>query len=239
MRKFTTGSKNQISSKSTLWLTCLEAFTADNICSAFRKTGVVPFNPNKITETMMGPSLATSTTAPAATPVPVSSPVRTIARLLYTAGSSQKQAQALSNAEDLANNCVRVIQRLDHNHSPDQINDLEFDQPTLDEATIAALQSTASTSFLFSPLRGSATPPPATTSVIIPTMNRYHALTQFEPETDWEWELIEKLLEAQERENQYKLTLSSMQATVVLQNVWVLKAKEQLQAQQKPKKSAS
>lgn len=36
------------------------AFTKENILSAFRKTGMVPFNPDVITDAMMGPSLETS-----------------------------------------------------------------------------------------------------------------------------------------------------------------------------------
>ena len=38
----------------------VHAFTPKNIISAFKKTGVVPYNPNFITDVMMAPSLETS-----------------------------------------------------------------------------------------------------------------------------------------------------------------------------------
>ncbi|KIM87838.1 hypothetical protein PILCRDRAFT_3567 [Piloderma croceum F 1598] len=52
----------------------LEAFTEDTIQAAFQVTGIIPFNPNVITEQQMKPSLLTSTQA--TFPLPQHSPVR-------------------------------------------------------------------------------------------------------------------------------------------------------------------
>ena len=56
--------------------TFLEAFTKKLVTSAFKATGIHPFNPAVVTETQMKPSLATSTTAHF--PMPLASPVKAI-----------------------------------------------------------------------------------------------------------------------------------------------------------------
>jgi hypothetical protein len=58
----------------------VRAFTKENILSAFRKTGVVPFNPNIINNTMMAPSLETSIST--YLPLKLASPVQEIVDLV-------------------------------------------------------------------------------------------------------------------------------------------------------------
>ena len=58
----------------------VQAFTKDNIHAAFRKTGVVPFNPDVVTDAMMAPSLETSTSSILA--LRFTSPVQTMINLI-------------------------------------------------------------------------------------------------------------------------------------------------------------
>ncbi|RPD80572.1 DDE-domain-containing protein, partial [Lentinus tigrinus ALCF2SS1-7] len=58
----------------------MKSLTPENIRKAFKKTGVVPFNPDVVTSAMMAPSVETSTRAPL--PLPQASPVRAVAALL-------------------------------------------------------------------------------------------------------------------------------------------------------------
>ena len=51
----------------------LEAFTTENIKSAFRLTGVVPFNPEIIPESALAPSRTVSSTA--GLPIPPQTPI--------------------------------------------------------------------------------------------------------------------------------------------------------------------
>ncbi|KIK76119.1 hypothetical protein PAXRUDRAFT_57779, partial [Paxillus rubicundulus Ve08.2h10] len=52
----------------------LRALTPGNICAAFQKTGVWPFNPDAVTKEMMAPSLETSSIG--RLPLPQASPIR-------------------------------------------------------------------------------------------------------------------------------------------------------------------
>ena len=54
----------------------LEAFTEENICSAFRKTGIWPYNANVISPQQMKPAEATSTKS--TFPLPQTSPIRAV-----------------------------------------------------------------------------------------------------------------------------------------------------------------
>lgn len=58
----------------------LKVLTPELIRTAFKKTGVWPFNPNLVTKEMMAPSLATSSRG--CLPLPQSSPVRAVTSLL-------------------------------------------------------------------------------------------------------------------------------------------------------------
>ncbi|PPQ87518.1 hypothetical protein CVT24_011604 [Panaeolus cyanescens] len=100
---------------------------------------------------------------------------------------------------------------------------------------MAALKQSSSTSFLFAPLRGSVTPPNSNSHVITPTTNCYQPLMAFKPETKREEMLLNALREAQKQENGYKEVLDNLQASMVLQRVYVLQAQEQIQSQGKPK----
>ena len=62
----------------------LQAFTPSNVLAAFRKTGVVPFDPDVITNDMMAPSLETSTQDGAFLPMRQPSPVRAISNMIHT-----------------------------------------------------------------------------------------------------------------------------------------------------------
>ena len=56
------------------------AFTKENILAAFSKTGIVPFNPDVVTEAMMAPSLETSISS--ALPLALASPIQEVVDLI-------------------------------------------------------------------------------------------------------------------------------------------------------------
>jgi hypothetical protein len=58
----------------------LKTLISENIRSAFRKTGVIPLNPNVITEAMMAPSLETSIRG--TLPIELPSPIKTMAGMI-------------------------------------------------------------------------------------------------------------------------------------------------------------
>jgi hypothetical protein len=59
----------------------LEAFNKSTVCTAFKEMGVVPFNPNFITEAQIKPSLATSMRVEFSMPQP--SPVHAIMNAMH------------------------------------------------------------------------------------------------------------------------------------------------------------
>lgn len=72
----------------------VQAFTKDNIHAAFRKTGVIPFNPDVVTDAMMAPSLETSTSSILA--LRFTSPVQTMIDLI-----SHHQARKRKREDDI------------------------------------------------------------------------------------------------------------------------------------------
>lgn len=76
----------------------IRAFTEANIKAAFAKTGVVPFNPNVISEQTMAPSLETSTSSTRLMPLGVASPVREISALIEAHQRKRKASEMDDNS---------------------------------------------------------------------------------------------------------------------------------------------
>ncbi|KAK0430607.1 hypothetical protein EV421DRAFT_1661402, partial [Armillaria borealis] len=96
----------------------------------------------------------------------------------------------------------------------------------------------SSGSFLLSssPLTSAVSPPMYSTLPISPMKHHYTELLNIEPETEYEQALLEALQESQDIIQQQKLQIRGMQATMVIQNVYVGDSHLQLQEHEERKK---
>lgn len=218
-----------------------KALTKENIIAAFAKTGVVPFNPDVITDAMMAPSLETSTSAHAAVVLDLPSPVKIISELIQRTIRKRKRAQSVVERDEcnLQENDNAVQQRI-HNQDSENSPSIHPSSPT-GGAYDAIRDSSASFLLNSSPLQSHMKPPNHAVAEISPFKNRYQHLLNEEPLTEQAKVLQEALREAQNRESSHKTAMISMQATVVLNTLFVAKAQTQLQAAEesakpKPKK---
>jgi hypothetical protein len=194
-----------------------KTLTVENIRSAFRKTGVVPLNPDAITEQMMAPSLETSTrsTLPIVQPTPV--------RVMSAMVRDYYDYQTLQDVDTPGASGSAVATGI----SPRRTTAPLFIQTAMGEL------ATTSASFLASssPLKSSSAPPTFKTSMISPFhLMRYHDLLESAPRTTREQELQEALRESEARNIVRKERLIGMQAGVVLAQMYVDRAQGQLQA---------
>jgi DDE superfamily endonuclease len=200
----------------------LKTLSPENIKSAFRKTGVIPLNPDVITEPMMAPSLETSIRG--TLPIEQSSPVKTMAAMIRDYLDYQK-LQASASIDALADGQTHDLQG-------------QTATPFFVRAAVDELAST-SASFLTatSTLQSTSAPPafkPATISPIRRT--RYSHLLDNIPQTAQEQDLQNALRESEARDEARKESMLAMQAGVVLAGMYVDRAQEQLQAVEEKKK---
>jgi hypothetical protein len=80
------------------------ALTADNIKSAFKKTGVWPFNPNVVTDRMLAPSKETS--CKAKLPIPPDDPTVDIIATMFQKLSMIKEGPDQETASDHQDNLI-------------------------------------------------------------------------------------------------------------------------------------
>lgn len=189
----------------------LQAFTHDNVLAAFRKTGIVPFNPDIITTDMMAPSLETST-RDGFLPIRQPSPVRAISNMIHTCLDNASAALLDSNTN---------LSRPPTPSTPPV--QLAIDQ----------LRST-SASYLTdaTPLQSTSQPPTFIPFTISPLKkNRNVDLLTMEPMNIREWNLQNALKDAETRDYARKEAVIDLQATAVLQGMYVKKAQIQVQTQ--------
>jgi hypothetical protein len=155
------------------------AFTTANILAAFSKTGIVPFNPDVVTEEMMAPSLETSISS--LLPLTLGSPVQEVVDLI-----SHHQARKRKWEDDDAS--CQESQR-----GPPQTPAVSHSSMayTPVQRGLRALGST-SVSFLVSdsPLASNSCLPPLQMIEISPHASRDKALLSIKPATDREQELM-------------------------------------------------
>jgi DDE superfamily endonuclease len=75
-----------------------KTLTPENIKAAFRKTGVIPFNPDVVTTDMMAPSQETSTRA--AVPIQQSGPIKTMSEMIIDYLDYQRITTSDNNSMD-------------------------------------------------------------------------------------------------------------------------------------------
>ena len=195
----------------------IRALTPDNIRAAFRKTGVVPFNPNILRAEQMAPSRETSLQANM--PLPFSTPVKIITDAFTML--ARKRAKENQNSD-----------------SDDEV--MEDDEPvnipeTLIDTFARLSHSSAHPLFSAEPVT-SETHPPAFDSFLMSPVKNHGDLLSMEPQTEREQLLQVALREMEIREAYRKGQLHGQQAAIILQNVYCEKVRRQLATKEEKKK---
>ena len=212
----------------------VRAFTKDNIHAAFRKTGVVPFNPDVVTDAMMAPSLETSTSS--ILPLRFTSPVQTMIDLI-----SHHQARKRKREDDIHE--LEGQQRTPPS-TPTTTTPFTPTMTSLDTYTpvrrgLNALAST-SASFLVSdsPIASTSRLPPVHTFIISPNVHPKSAIDlsmESEPLTERETLLMAALNDSYQCNIRQKEIMIGMQAQSLLQALYVENVRIQLQTQEEKK----
>jgi len=218
----------------------LDAFTEANIRSAFRLTGVVPFNPDVIKENMLAPSRQTSTNA--GLPVTPQAPVRIMSDLIHRtlarqAHATAKNSETRPEIDGEPNPFLNERESAPHTPvNPRQRENAAFGAviQTPLRMAISELGSTSETHHLISPspFHSSHPYPLYKANTISPFRKRYQDLLSLKPTSVIEAQLQRALAESEERDETRKQMMVAMQATTVLQNVYVTRTNTQLHAQE-------
>jgi hypothetical protein len=212
-----------------------KTLTVENIKSAFRTTGVIPLNPNVITQVAMAPSLTTSvrTTVPIRQP----SPLETISDLILDYAEYRKTSGLTPEATQM--------EIVPSPTEEDVLDPVLRSGPTSNQTpffTHSAIDGLASTSAAFltsaSPIKSSSNPPAYIPSAISPSKPpRYAHLLSKPIHTVHEHDLREALLESEARDSRRKEEMIKMQAGIVLANIYSSQVQGQLQAAEEKKKN--
>lgn len=186
----------------------IRALTPEIISSAFRKTGVWPYNPSIVTTEMMAPSLESSNRGHL--PLAQSTPVRIVSTLIH---------KITDDAENPFTD-----------HSPGV--------PSMNASVGVALRSLASSSAGFlvndTPIRSTSHLPAAP---ILPVsaqkISRNQALLNAEPTTELEKLLQHALHESEARGAYQKERVIGLQSSVILQERYLDRVRHQLEAQER------
>lgn len=206
-----------------------KALTLETIRTAFRKTGIWPFNPKVVTQDMMAPSLETSSLGQL--PLPQPSPVKEVLHVIREHGHT-KDVLYLSPVRALTNVICQY-----HN---DQTGTAQPQWNTLIKDAVDSL-TTTSAAFLVcdTPITSQDHLPIFTSTPFTPTRKQKHSILDREPETEFERECQDALRDAYEHEAGYKGALYGMQSTVVLQGMFCDRMSSQLAAVEEKKKGKS
>ncbi|KAJ3512249.1 hypothetical protein NMY22_g15390 [Coprinellus aureogranulatus] len=177
-----------------------------NIISAFRTTGVVPFNPDVITEQMLAPSLESSVNSGLL--VAPDGPIAIISDLIHATVARQ------------------VRDSLQQDEVPTLEETSTGSQQTHPLATPVrrATQELSSSSASLLP------------NTVSPFREHYPHLRNFQPVTDREEMLWEALRDSESRDTRRKHEMIALQSQVVLEDIYVRKVRSQMQDGEKRKK---
>jgi hypothetical protein len=195
----------------------IKTLTPENIKAAFRKTGVIPFNPDVVTTDMMAPSQATSTHA--TVPIQQSGPIKTMSEMVINYMDYQRMAASSNNS-------------IDTEDLPEPLSTPFFVRSAIDEL------SSTSAAFLVSssPIQSTSAPPAFQPSTISPfRSSRYADLLARPVTTAHEQSLHDALIESEARDTTRKECMVGMQAGVVLANIYSSRVQSQLQAREEKK----
>lgn len=207
-----------------------QTLTEANIKAAFRKTGVIPFNPNVVTAAMMAPSETTSISTLA--PIRQTTPVRFITDMVrdyidHQAIVEEKEQEDIDRDSDASDDDRNNINK-DNEPSSSSV-------PLFMRRSLDSLHSTPAR-FLVSrsPITSASKPPSFRPYKISPkkTTSRYKALLDTSTSTEHEQKLRDALLESEARDEGRKESMIGMQAGVILANMYSGQVNKQLQAKE-------
>ena len=210
----------------------IETFTEANIRSAFRATGVVPFDPSVITENMLAPSRTTSTIA--GLPIPLPAPIQILSDMIHCSLARQTRDHDQQRLEPDINNTGPVSDSetdAAEQEDNDQAVGMQVRVSSPVRMAISELQSTsARTIFSSSPIHSSDDIPHYEPDTISPFKKWNTHLLDHQPHTEMEKALQIALAEAEERDLRRKHAMITMQAATLLQNTYVVQVNGQLNA---------
>lgn len=196
-----------------------KALTKDNILAAFHATGIHPLNRHFVSVEAMQPSIETSLYR--TIPGNQTNDVQALTKILQTGlyDTVHQTSEAPSEA---------ATQTSSHFASQ---------PPSQTESIIEALQPTQG-AYLVKPgtITPASQPPIFNPYLVSPTRNRYHDLLSEEPQTEQERRLQQALCESEARDGARKEQVLEMQATSVLQNLYVRGVQAELYAAANHKK---
>jgi hypothetical protein len=192
----------------------IRAFTDSNIRAAFRKTGLVPFDPTVITTEMMAPSIETS--CEGSLPLVPSTPIR------YINNVFRQLSQPQPTEEDETHQLTDTPRHLVHIAASAALHDLRD----------------TSVGFLFTgePIQAMSQLPPIPTALISPRKPHNVDLLREQPTTDLERRLQQALRDANERDMQRKDVLAGLQSATVLQSKYCEEVRSQLAGNEEKKR---
>jgi hypothetical protein len=202
----------------------IRALTPEIISTAFRKTGVWPYDPGVITPAMMAPSLETS--CEATLPIVPPTPVQLLTNLIRKVSEPAEVVESAS-APNAAQHMPNSDAGPNMTHSPVK----------------AALDNLKSTTAGFvissSPIRSRSHLPIAPMARITPKRRpgtRYPELLNVEPETDREGLLQRALHRTEAREARHEGHVIAIQASLVLMQKYCDRVRSQLESHEKKTK---
>lgn len=192
----------------------VQAFTMANIQAAFRKTGLIPFDPTVITKAMMAPSIETS--CKSSLPLIPSTPIRYINAVFQELARPQQPQNAENDAADTPSHLVQIAAAAAlHDLSDTAVGFLYADQP---------VQSTSEL-------------PPLPTALISPRKPHHTDLLLTKATTDMEQRLQQALHDANSRDMYQKGIIVGLQSAAVLQGKYCETVRSQLAGDEEKKKA--
>jgi hypothetical protein len=195
----------------------LQALSKENIIVAFQKTGIVPLNCDVITDEMLAPS--TTSSCQGFLPIPQASPVRIMEDMIH-----QQLAREATTSED----GTRENSEGEGASPSEQVGSPQISTPVR-----VAINEIASSSAAFlvskTPPHSRAKPPRFTPYTISPIKWRQHVILDNEPQMEREAALIAALQEAEDQDAWWKRAMIGMQATTMLQGMYVAKVQGHLE----------
>lgn len=231
----------------------LRTMSANNICAAFRKTGLWPFNPDVITAEMLAPSRETS--AQAHMPLPQPTPVRKLASMLRLFDDRTIQAAAARSSPPAAPPYPQPrddwpidpillttpyrarAPAAAHARNPGPIPAPVMHPPLMGHPTPRTALRTTSAGFLVQPENiTSGMALPRAHVVIPPEWSAPQDLFAAEPQSLLEWRLQETLRVAAQVHDQQLAACYTANAGMVLQRSYCERVRGQLAASERKSK---
>jgi hypothetical protein len=206
----------------------INALTKPNILVAFSKTGIVPFNPDVITEVMMAPSVDSSITINNSLPLLLDKATQAVVDFIAAEVKKAKHMHTITvkhNNQELEANKNMVIENTNmrsRSNSSASVSSQDSTATQQAHQIVGKIANLSSAHLLHSsPLCSNQPAPIFMPHPFSPTKNRYDTLLMEPATTKREEALANALWEAAGRVEAQKSFLMGMQATKIMQGMYV------------------